>query len=433
MDGKVFSKNYLTAIKGVVGFVIHSKSSDFYRKQYKVLSPSILGISSYDGFRNLPFLTKKTITDTSVYKRLYAPEDDIIIFTATSGTTGAPLVNARYWFDHPRVNEMVKKYGVKKAMLLLNPSAGMFSGTIYTSREKLTLCVGDVNMLQIAAQIIKEVEVNAIITTSTIIYHLNKELTKINFDKSKIKYLSIGAELTTRQYFDYIQAEFPSAYITYAFGATENSGALGYQCAKIIATGEPNIYHFKKEIFVEILDEEGRPVKMGEMGEIVITSLEKKAFPLIRYRTGDYASEIKEKCACGNERTFRLEGRANHDVLRVNGATLMTRLIENSLDDVRNYLEPGFQVIVQDVRVKNTIKTQLTLRVVPRAECGLSEPALTEAIRKAFLENLQVSGNKRLKELVEPGYFLEPKVELCKEWGQEGTKSIHIIDLRAKN
>ena len=86
-------------------------------------------------------------------------------------------------------------------------------------------------------------------------------------------------------------------------------GAIAYEC-------ERGLLHILSEnLFVEVLDSEGREVSSGETGEVVVTDLTNTAMPLIRYRVGDYAVK-GAKCSCG--RSFptlaKVWGRI-HDVL----------------------------------------------------------------------------------------------------------------------
>ncbi|MFQ5774273.1 MAG: phenylacetate--CoA ligase family protein [Kiloniellaceae bacterium] len=71
------------------------------------------------------------------------------------------------------------------------------------------------------------------------------------------------------------------------------AGYLALQCP------EHEVYHVQAEgVFVEVLDEEGRPCGPGEVGRVVVTPLHNFAMPLIRYDIGDYA-EVGEPCPCG--------------------------------------------------------------------------------------------------------------------------------------
>lgn len=79
---------------------------------------------------------------------------------------------------------------------------------------------------------------------------------------------------------------------------------------------------------LEVLDEDGRPVPDGVVGDIVITDLRNRVFPLIRYRTGDRGALRSGTCACGNTLPLmeQVDGR-NTDVLSLpSGAVLAHRL-----------------------------------------------------------------------------------------------------------
>jgi phenylacetate-CoA ligase len=75
------------------------------------------------------------------------------------------------------------------------------------------------------------------------------------------------------------------------YGSTE--GFIAWQCAA-------GSYHINAEhLMVEILNDAGEPVAPGEMGRVVMTTLENHVMPLVRYEIGDYAIASKNGCACG--------------------------------------------------------------------------------------------------------------------------------------
>lgn len=101
-------------------------------------------------------------------------------------------------------------------------------------------------------------------------------------------------------------------------------------------------HHHPELILTELLDEEGRPVKEGEAGELTITTLGVEAMPLLRFRTGDIARFHTEPCACGRT-TMRISpiiGRRNQ-MVKYKGTTLYPAAIFDVLDNVdyvENYL-----------------------------------------------------------------------------------------------
>jgi phenylacetate-CoA ligase len=88
--------------------------------------------------------------------------------------------------------------------------------------------------------------------------------------------------------------------------------------------------HLNDDAFVaEILGPDGRPAPDGTVGELVITSLGLTAMPLIRYRMGDMAGRIAEKCECGRGLSLitRVHGRTAHAIRRPSGALITTPFI----------------------------------------------------------------------------------------------------------
>src|SRR5574344_1380012 len=100
-------------------------------------------------------------------------------------------------------------------------------------------------------------------------------------------------------------------------------------------------------IIVEIIGEDNRPVPDGEIGEIVVTTLGVEGMPLLRFRTGDMAAKITDRCACGRHsyRLTPLVGRKNN-MIKLKGTTLYPPAINDVLDNT-DYVE-NYVIIVQD-------------------------------------------------------------------------------------
>jgi len=90
--------------------------------------------------------------------------------------------------------------------------------------------------------------------------------------------------------------------------SSAEAGIIAIQCPDSL------LYHIQSElVLVEIIAENGKPCREGEIGELVVTPLYNYASPLLRYRTGDYV-ERGPQCSCG--RTLptisRFVGRREH-------------------------------------------------------------------------------------------------------------------------
>jgi phenylacetate-CoA ligase len=106
---------------------------------------------------------------------------------------------------------------------------------------------------------------------------------------------------------------------------TNEFGVIAWSCPV-----RRDVLHVNDDAFaVEVVDPQGRPVPDGTVGELVVTSLGLASMPLIRYRMGDMAARLPERCTCGRGLGLmtRVQGRTAHAIRRPNGALITTPLI----------------------------------------------------------------------------------------------------------
>lgn len=106
---------------------------------------------------------------------------------------------------------------------------------------------------------------------------------------------------------------------------TNEFGVIAWSCPE-----RRNLLHVNDDCFVvEVVDAKGEPVADGTLGELVVTSLGLTSMPLIRYRMGDMAARLPERCGCGRGLGLltRVHGRTAHAIRRPGGALITTPLI----------------------------------------------------------------------------------------------------------
>jgi phenylacetate-CoA ligase len=138
--------------------------------------------------------------------------------------------------------------------------------------------------------------------------------------------------------------------------------------------------HLDESLIVEICDPEGRPVPLGEVGEVVVTLLD-RTYPLVRFGTGDLSAFVDEPCGCGRP-SVRMKGwmgRAN-DVVKVRGMFVYPRQLEEAMTGF-----PGvrWQAIVDR---DEHYRDRLTVVVEGEVEPG----AVAEAVKSATRLNVEV-------------------------------------------
>lgn len=132
------------------------------------------------------------------------------------------------------------------------------------------------------------------------------------------------------------------------------------EVAMVALQCESGHFHiFQESCIVEILDEDGRPSKPGEAGEIVVTNLNAFDAPFIRYRTGDLGIKGADGCACGWKTPFlqSIEGRVEDYILKKDGSKL-TKLINI----------PKGGAGIQAAQLIQERPGQLEVRIVPAAD-----------------------------------------------------------------
>ncbi len=427
-----FSEEMLPQINAVLKFVLENPHSDFYRQKYAGLD--LYPIQSYADFQRIPPLTKDEFLVVPLKERTFVPEEEIARYSFSSGTTNSrkptilPHTSATFQksadYDLLRDEDQLKKMGITNILLALPPYSSPFLRLLQWPRNHTRVIPADIQNLSLSAGIAKEIGIDCIATTPTILYLLIDSLQKIDFAMHRIKFISIMAEFCSVQKMEYFKRAFPNAQVRFGFGSSE-MGMLGYQCEYL--SGKPGIFHPLPHILIETLDETGFILPEGEVGELVHTHLHSAAFPLVRYRSRDYGSIQEELCACGNNHLLSIGGRAEHDFLKFSGIILQVQAIENALDSVREYLSGRFQMHVFEKESAGRLLSQLVLHLELKKEFekNSADPHFQVMLRETISEKLFLSSKSNLKTLVQQDIFLPLEIQF--NTLQKEGKTRHII------
>jgi phenylacetate-CoA ligase len=124
---------------------------------------------------------------------------------------------------------------------------------------------------------------------------------------------------------------------------------------------EKNGLHISEDHYiVEIIDPlTWEPLPYGAEGELVITTITREGFPLIRYRTGDLSSIMEEPCPCGRTtlRMHRVAARSD-DMVVINGINVFPTQIGEALKKATGF-DPRFQIVIEDVEGEDVMEIQV--------------------------------------------------------------------------
>ena len=369
--------------------------SPFYQRLFLQNNIDIKQINTLDDLQKIPFTEKK---DLQLYNDdfLCVPREKIIDFITTSGTLSDPVTFAMTDKDLDRLayNEKISFAcaGVKSSdvvQLMTTIDKRFMAGLAYflglRSLGAGIVRVGN-GIPELQWDTIKRIQPNTIMCVPSFILHIVKyaEEHGIDYRNSSIKKVVCIGENLREQDFSLnllgqrIKEKWDiELYSTYA--STEMATTFA-ECE--FACGG---HHHPELIICEVVDNDGKNVREGELGELVITTLGVEGMPLLRFKTGDLLRFYTEKCRC-NRTTMRVSsvvGRANN-LLKYKGTTLYPPAIYDVLDNT-----PNIENYIVEVDSNENGNDEVTVRVGVK-EVKKSEDLIKE-LKNRFRAKIRVA------------------------------------------
>ena len=385
-------------LKETINIAIHTP---FYSKILKERNLSADSICSIEDVRKLPFTTKEDLRNNYPFGLVATDMKNVVRLHSSSGTTGNPTVICHTQKD------VYKRQGY-----------GVFTGGLgfQYGAERL----GALTVPAAAGNSLRQIKfitdfgttaAHAIPSYATRLAEVMTEIGKDPKKDTKLKTLVIGAEPHTDEQRKRIE-ELLGVKAYNSFGMSEMSGpGVAFECTY------QNGLHLWEDCFIlEIVDPETlEPVEDGEIGELVLTTLDREAMPLIRYRTRDLTRIIPGPCPCGrtHRRIDRIKGRSD-DMFIVKGVNIFPMQIEKILMQFKE-LGTNYLITVDTVGNNDEVLVEVVL-----------SDLFTDDYSK--LQQLTKSITHKLKDEI----LLTPKVKLIDKGSlplSEG-KAIRVKDLR---
>ena len=321
------------------------------RMQAKGLTPDC--VKSLEDLAKLPFTDKRDLRDYYPFGLFATPMSEVVRLHASSGTTGKPIVvgytknDIVLWADV--MKRAFQSCGLNNTdVIQVSYGYGLFTGGLgaHYGTEALgaTVVPTSGGNTQRQLMVMQDFGVTAICCTPSYFNFLAEKAMEgnINMRELPLKVGIFGAEPWT----DAMRKQMQ-----------ENTGIEPYDIyglSEIIGPGvaiecsEHNGLHiFEDHFYPEIVDPDtGEVLPDGSFGELVITTLTKEAFPMIRYRTHDLTRIISEPCACGRtlRRIDRIASRCD-DMMIIRGVNVFPSQIESALLSVDGTL-PHYNIIL---------------------------------------------------------------------------------------
>jgi phenylacetate-CoA ligase len=307
-----------------------------------------------DDIRFLPFTVKTDLRDHYPFGLFARPRSSLARLHASSGTTGKPTVvgytqnDLRTWADL-----MARSFacaGARPGDLVHNAYGyGLFTGGLgaHYGAERLGATVVPMSGGSTERQVALITDFRARVLCSTPSYALAiaevAERQGVDLRQSGLEIGLFGAEPWSAAMRQEIEARLGLTAVD-IYGLSEIMGP-GVACECDERAG---LHGWEDHFLFEVIDPESdTPVSDGQAGELVITTLTKEAFPMLRYRTRDITRITRAPCGCGRThlRILRITGRSD-DMLIIRGVNVYPSQVEAVLVGMPQ-IAPHYQLVVE--------------------------------------------------------------------------------------
>ncbi len=411
----------LTRLKETVK---HAANSPFYKEVFEKNGITPDSIQTLDDLRKIPFTTKNDLRSHYPFGMAAIPIQKCVRIHSSSGTTGNPTVvlhsakDLDQWAN--QVARCMYMVGLRDTDVFQNTSGyGMFTGGLgfQYGAERL----GALTVPAAAGNTKRQIKFITDFGTTClhIIPSYATRLAEVMYEMgidprrdTKLHTVCIGAEPHSEEQRKRIE-QLLGVKAYNCFGMSEMNGpGVAFECPE-----QNGLHIWEDYVIPEIINPQTlEPVPEGEIGELVLTTINREAMPLLRYRTRDLTRFIPGECPCGrtHRRLTRFVGRSD-DMIILKGVNIFPIQIEKIL---MNFKELGSNYLI-------------TIETVGYNDEMLIEVELSDLFTDDYsaLQRLAKEVTRQLKDEL----LLTPRVKLVGKGSlpsAEGGKAVRVKDLR---
>lgn len=409
-------------LKRLQDTVAQCMHSPFYKKRFADSHIVPEDIRSLDDLRKIPFTTKQDLRDNYPFGLAAVPMEKVVRLHSSSGTTGTPTVILHTQKDLDEWANAVARclymVGLCPGDIFQNSSGyGMFTGGLgfQYGAERLGMLTVPAAAGNTKRQIkfitdFGTTALHAIPSYAGRLYEVMEEMGIDPKRDTKLHTLIIGAEPHSEEQRKRIE-QMLGVKAYNSFGMSEMCGpGVAFECK------EQNGLHIWEDYYiVEIVDPQTlEPVPEGEVGELVLTTINREAMPLLRYRTRDLTRILPGTCPCGRQhiRLDRMKGRSD-DMMILKGVNIFPIQVETVLLQFEE-LGNDYLITLTNEEANDLMTVEVELKEFcddyPRLQ------ALTKEITRQLKDEI----------LITPVVRLVPKGSLPQQDG----KAVRVRDLR---
>ncbi|MDM8543947.1 phenylacetate--CoA ligase [Desulfococcaceae bacterium HSG9] len=397
----------------------------FYKKKLNEMGLTPDAIQCLEDIAKLPVTVKNDLRDNYPFGLCAVSMKEVVRVHASSGTTGKPVTGPYTREDLEQWTECMARNlwaaGLRPDDVAQNAYGhGLFTGGMgfHQGIDRIGCAVvpTSAGLTERQITLMQDFKSNALLCTPSYALTIAERAEDMGIDVKNLplRVGVFGAEPWTHAMRKEIETRMGIKAME-AFGLTELGGpGVSFDCEN-----QDGLHINEDHFLAEIVDPETlEQVPLGEKGELLITSIQRRAMPMIRYRTKDITRLTREPCACGRTliRMDKVFGRTD-DMLIISGVNVFPSQIESFLLDF-DEVEPQYVLVVR----KKGYLDHLTVRVEAKPEIYAAGPDKEAEIEAKIAKHIKgmLGINIRIR-LVEPKLIAR----------SEG-KAKRIIDKRPK-
>jgi phenylacetate-CoA ligase len=362
-------------------------------------------LTSLEDLTHLPFTTKQHVREHYPYGMFAIPLREVVRLHTSAGTSGRQVVVGYTANDINTWSELVARVltagGVSADdVVQIAFDYGLFTSGfgLHFGAEKIGASVIPTSAARISRQvdILRDYRSTVLISPPSTALAIAEHILENHLDPASL-HLRVGL-FTGEPWSEEMRKTLEGRLMLRAsdnYGISEVIGpGIAGECECKCGL------HFQEDHFVaEIVDPDTGEVKApGELGELVITTLTKEAFPLIRYRTGDLTSLETAPCSCGRTlaRIAKVLLRTD-DMVSVRGVHFYPAQIEELLEQVEG-AHPRYQLVIRKEGGRDVMEVLVEVSEQIFFDEMRKQREMVDDIRQGILEELDLSAKVRLVE-----------------------------------
>lgn len=374
------------------------RNVSFYRKSLDAIGFVPEDLEGLASLESLPFTTRADLGAAYPYEMFAVPLREVVRIHSSSGTFEKPSIvgytanDLKHW-GNLAARGLVAAGVTRDDVVQIAFSYGLFTGAfgLHSGTERIGASVvpSSVGNTRRQVTILRDYKTTTLVCTPGYALRIARCMEELGVDPKtlSLKQGLFGGEPwdeTVRRAIE--ERLYIKAYDNYGLSEVMGPGVAG-ECA------QKNGMHLAEDHFIaEIIDPAtGKTLPKKETGELVLTTITKEAFPVIRFRTGDVTSLDAGPCACSRTlvRLSRIVGRCD-DIVIVKGVNVYPKGMGPILEEVTG-VEPAYQLVIDQKDFQDVLAIRIEVSEAFFFDKMEKQRGLVDRLRKKVRDTLGIT------------------------------------------